>query len=254
MSDLESNPKLDWRDSLRRHAFEEALARQRALGLVGQSEAEVLTALEQLVDCQKAIRSGDYSAARKAVHPGWTALEPSLASSAQAIESIASGHVEGYKLALELAHPLALADAHNSLGKLAVNSDIAKSEDHFKRALEADPRHHRALTNLGNIELERGEVVRAIERYRQAIKLSPDYATAHNTLAAALRRTGKLSESVAALKRAQRLTLKQVGAATRDSTNVTGGVQSVFKSLRNPLVRYALLAGVIFVIYRFTQR
>ena len=92
MSDLESNPKLDWRDSLRRHAFEEALARQRALGLVGQSEAEVLTALERLVDCQQAIRSGDYSAARKAVHPGWTALEPSLASSAQAIESRTSAN------------------------------------------------------------------------------------------------------------------------------------------------------------------
>jgi tetratricopeptide (TPR) repeat protein len=254
MSDLGSNPKLDWRDSLRRHAFEEALARQRALGLINQSEGEVLTALEQLVDCQKAIRNGDYVAARKAVHPSWTQLEPTLASSAQAIEWIASGQVEQYEQVLEVAHPLALADAHNSLGKLAVHSDLAKSENHFKRALEADPRHHRALTNLGNIELERGEVTQAIERYREAIKLSPDYATAHNNLAAALRRTGKLSESVAALKRAQRLTVKQVSATTRDSTNVTGGVQSMLKSLQNPYVRYGLLAAVIFVIYRFTQR
>jgi tetratricopeptide (TPR) repeat protein len=254
MSEADTNPKLDWRDSLRRHAFEEALARQRALGLINQSEAEVLTALEQLVDCQKAIRGGDYVAARKAINPNWTQLEPTLASSAQTIQWIASGQAAQYEQALELAHPLALADAHNSLGKLAVNTDLAKSEDHFRRALEADPKHHRALTNLGNIELERGEIAQAIERYREAIKLSPDYATAHNNLAAALRRTGKVGESVAALKRAQRLTVKQVSTSTRDSTNVSGGVQSMLKSLQNPYVRYALLAGVVFVIYRFTQR
>ncbi len=254
MSDLESNPKLDWRDSLRRHAFEEALGRQRALGLIGQSDPEILTMLEQIIDCQSAIRSGDYVAARKSVHPGWTELEPGLNSSAQAVEWIASGQAKQYEQALELAHPLALADAHNSLGKLAVNTDIAKSEDHFKRALEADPKHHRALTNLGNIELERGEVAQAIARYREAIKLSPEYATAHNNLAAALRRSGKLSESVAALKRSQRLAVKQVSAATRGSATGTGGVQSVFKSLGNPLVRYAILAGIAFVIYRFLQR
>jgi tetratricopeptide (TPR) repeat protein len=255
MSEPEStNPKLDWRDSLRRHAFEEALARQRALGLINQSDPEILTMLEQLIDCQKAIRNGDYVAARKALHLNWTQLEPTLTSSAQAIEWISSGQAEQYHQALELAHPLALADAHNSLGKLAVNSDLAKSEDHFKRALEADPKHHRALTNLGNIELERGEIAQAIERYREAIKLAPDYATAHNNLAAALRRTGKLSESVAALKRAQRLTVKQVSATTRGSPTVTGGVQSVLKSLQNPLVRYAVLAGIAFMIYRFLQR
>lgn len=254
MSEAETNPKLDWRDSLHRHAFEEALARQRALGLINQSDPEILTMLEQLVDCQSAIRAGDYGAARKAVHPGWTELEPSLSSSAQAVEWIASGQAEQYHQVLELAHPLVLADAHNSLGKLAINSDLAKSEQYFKRALEADPKHHRALTNLGNIELERGEVAQAIERYREAIKLAPNYATAHNNLAAALRRTGNLSESVAALKRAQRLTVKQVSASGQGPQTVTGGMQSILKSLQNPLVRYALLAGVIFVIYRLTQR
>jgi tetratricopeptide (TPR) repeat protein len=245
MSELESNSKLDWRDSLRRHAFEEALARQRALGLINQSEGEVLTMLEQLIDCQTAIRSGDYVAARKAVHPNWTQLEPTLASSVQAIEWIASGQAAQYERALELAHPLALADAHNSLGKLAVNTDLAKSEEHFKLALEADPKHHRALTNLGNIELERGQIAQAIERYREAIKLSPDYATAHNNLAAALRRTGK---------RAQRLTVKQFSTSSQGPRTVTSGMQSILKSLQNPITRYALLAGVIFVVYRFLQR
>ena len=254
MNHHETNPKLDWRDSLRRHAFDEALARQRALGLIGQSDPEILTMLEQIVMCRTAIRNGDYAAARKAVHPGWTELESSLAASIQAIEWIASGNAAQYEMALESAHPLALADAHNSLGKLEVNTDITKSEQHFKLALQADPKHHRAMTNLGNIELERGEIAQAIERYREAIKLSPEYATAHNNLAAALRRTGKLSESVAALKRSQRLTVKQVTAASRGSAGATAGTQSIFKSLSNPLVRYALLAGIAFVIYRFLQR
>jgi tetratricopeptide (TPR) repeat protein len=253
-----SNPKLDWRDSLSRHAFEEALARQRALGLINQNDPQVMTALEQVLDFQTAIRAGKYTEAHKALKPGWESLDLRLAHASHALDLVSSGTPDDLERAVELAHPLTLADAHNSLGKLAVNADSVNSvraEHHFRLALEADPRYHRALTNLGNIELERGEIRQAIERYRQAIKLEPEYATAHNNLAAALRRDGRLSESVAALKRSQRLTVKQdnatARATARAATGVLGGVKSLGQSLGNPYVRLAVLGALAFVIYRF---
>ena len=247
-----TNPKLDWRDSISRHAFDEALARQRALGLIDQHDPQVMTALEQILDFQRAIRAGNYSEARKAFHPDWELLDSRLGHTSQALDLVSGGQPDDLERAVELAHPLVLADAHNSLGKLAVNNDSDRAEDHFKRALEADPRHHRALTNLGNIELEHGQVKQAIERYREAIKLEPDYATAHNNLAAALRRDGRLSESVNALKRSQRLTVKQSTVKARgEAGGVLGGKNPFGNLLGNPYLRYVLLGALAFVIYRF---
>jgi tetratricopeptide (TPR) repeat protein len=254
LSNAATNPKLDWRDSLARNAFEEALGRQRALGLINQSDPDVIFSLEQILACQTAIRSGNYPEARAAVRDGWDTLSPTFKDTAAAINLISSTKVADLERAVELAHPLGLADAHNSLGKLTVGSDLVASEAHFKLALLADPKHYRALTNLGNIELERGEVKQAIERYREAIRLAPEYATAHNNLAAALRRDGRLSESVTAFKRSQRLAVKQVSAAARASTKATGGPRSLLKSFENPVVRYVALAAIAFVIYRFIRR
>ena len=246
------NPKLDWRDSVFRGAYDEALARQRALGLIDQHDPQIVTALEQILDFQRAIRAGNYGQARKALNPGWEFLDSRLAHTGQALDLVSGGQADDLERAVELAHPLVLADAHNGLGKLAVNDDSARAEDHFNRALEADPRHHRALTNLGNIELERGEVKRAIERYREAIRLEPEYATAHNNLAAALRRDGRLSESVNALKRSQRLSVNQSTAKARGEAGAAlGGAKSLGNLLRNPLARYVLLGAMAFVIYRF---
>jgi tetratricopeptide (TPR) repeat protein len=246
------NPKLDWRDSISRLAFDEALARQRALGLIDQHDPQVMTALEQILDFQQAIRAGRYPEARKALKPGWESLDLRLAAAGQALDLVSGGQPDDLERAVEFAHPLTLADAHNSLGKLAVNSDSARAEHHFKRALEADPRHHRALANLGNIELARGEIKQAIGRYREAIKLEPEYATAHNNLAAALRRDGRLSESVTALKRSQRLTVNQTTAKARGEVGgVLGGAKSLGRSLENPWVRYLVLGVLLFVIYRF---
>lgn len=78
----------------------------------------------------------------------------------------------------------------------------------FMAALEAFGAYAPALTNLGNLLLEDGEVDAAIAQYERAISSDRDYAIAHLNLGAAYKRLGRLDEAVQALRRAQRLELR----------------------------------------------
>ncbi len=61
-----------------------------------------------------------------------------------------------------------------------------------------------ALTNLGSLLLEKGDVDAAIAHYRRAIARDGDYVLAHQNLGVALKRAGRLDEAVRALREAQR--------------------------------------------------
>src|SRR5690606_14202592 len=54
--------------------------------------------------------------------------------------------------------------------------ELAAAQESFARALEVDPQHYRALTNLGNVALEETRVDDAIEFYERAIKLNDLFA------------------------------------------------------------------------------
>jgi lipoprotein NlpI len=75
----------------------------------------------------------------------------------------------------------------------------------FAAALEARPDYAPALTNLGNLLLEEGEVDAAIARYESAIAADREYAIAYLNLGVAYKRAGRVAEGVRALRRAQRL-------------------------------------------------
>jgi len=75
----------------------------------------------------------------------------------------------------------------------------------FEAALEARPAYAPALTNLGNLFFESGEVGAAIERYERAIAFAPDYAVAYLNLGAAYKRAGRLGDAVRAIRQAERL-------------------------------------------------
>ncbi|HVN69178.1 MAG TPA: tetratricopeptide repeat protein [Candidatus Binatia bacterium] len=81
--------------------------------------------------------------------------------------------------------------------------DAARAD--FDSALAASARYAPALTNLGNMLLEEGDVDAAIARYEEAIASDGEYATAHFNLGVAYKRAGRLAEGVKALRRAQRL-------------------------------------------------
>jgi tetratricopeptide (TPR) repeat protein len=75
----------------------------------------------------------------------------------------------------------------------------------FTAALEVLPGYAPALTNLGNLLLEQGDVGEAIERYERAIRSDVEYALAYFNLSVAYKKSGRLAESVGALRQAQRL-------------------------------------------------
>jgi lipoprotein NlpI len=82
----------------------------------------------------------------------------------------------------------------------------------FVAALEAFPGHAPALTNLGNMLLEEGQVDAAIASYERAIAGDREYANAYLNLGVAYKRAGRLAEAVRALRDAQRLEQRAIAA------------------------------------------
>lgn len=145
-------------------------------------------------------------------------------------------------LAPALAHPLTRAEALNMQGVLAAMlGDAGASRAHLEEALRADPGHYRALTNLGNLDLEAGDAARAEGHYRQVIALNPEYDGGHHNLGVALRRQGKIGESVASIRRGQRLSVKR----SQDDSKADARDQLArIPALRH--MRWALLAALGF--------
>jgi tetratricopeptide (TPR) repeat protein len=87
-----------------------------------------------------------------------------------------------------------------------------RAREDFEAALDAVARFAPALTNLGNLALEAGDVGGAIARYEAAIDADPDYALAYLNLGAAYKKEGRFDRSVWAIRRAQRLEGRKVAA------------------------------------------
>jgi tetratricopeptide (TPR) repeat protein len=81
--------------------------------------------------------------------------------------------------------------------------DAARAD--FVAALALHPQHAPALTNLGNLLLESGDVDGAIAYYERAIAADAEYAVAYLNLGKAYKKAGRIAEGVRALRRAQRL-------------------------------------------------
>lgn len=81
--------------------------------------------------------------------------------------------------------------------------ELARAD--FEEALRIKTLHAPALTNLGNLLLEDGDLEGAIARYRSAIDADPQYPIAHLNLSVAYKRTGRRAEAVRELRAAQRL-------------------------------------------------
>lgn len=90
--------------------------------------------------------------------------------------------------------------------------DLARAD--FAGALEALPDYAPALTNLGNLLLEEGDVPGAIANYERAISSDRDYAVAHLNLGVAYKRQGRIADSVRALREAQRLEQRRASPST----------------------------------------
>jgi tetratricopeptide (TPR) repeat protein len=81
--------------------------------------------------------------------------------------------------------------------------ELARAD--FAAALKSRPGYPPALTNLGNLLLEEGQVDAAIANYESAIAGDREYAIAYFNLGVAYKRTGRIAKAVRALRHAQRL-------------------------------------------------
>jgi tetratricopeptide (TPR) repeat protein len=75
----------------------------------------------------------------------------------------------------------------------------------FEAALSSVAAYAPALTNLGNLCLEAGDVAAATAMYEAALRADPDYAVACLNLGVAYKRSGRIDEGVRLLRRAQQL-------------------------------------------------
>ncbi len=260
-----ANPEaVNWRDSLGRGAFEEALGRTRALELIGRGEPEAKLALERVVELIQALRAKEYTNAKRVSLGGIKEIlnletngVPEAISALERAEKASRSDLQAAETALHEAreHRLICAEAENQLGVLAaLGGESNWAQTHFEAALMADPRHYRAITNLGNLNLEAGEVTVAEARYREALTINPDYATAHNNLAAALRKQGKRSASVAALKRSQRLAMKAFSKPASNPDGSSPAIPTVSSLWANPRVRTTVVVVAVVVAYLILRR
>ena len=213
----------DWRTLVAQGRFSLAL---QTLRLVGGEEVEAnLGVLADLQGVERHVQRKEFAPALSRLE-GMTSA-PSVfdrdAAAADLRALIAASEAidrRDFKGASE--HLQSLTCAHfeaerkTLMGTLAVMSgDPEAALEYFDTALERDPQHLRALTNRGNLKLEAGDVAGAIADYEAAIRVDDSFANAHHNLGVAYRRQGKISKSVAALRRAQRSNMRQESEAVR---------------------------------------
>ena len=175
-------------------------------------------------------------------------LELQLTQLKQAAEQLDKHQYKDIAVLLEpVTLPLLQAEADTLRGTALIydnETDAAKAR--FERALDVDPKHFRALTNLGNLALEAGNTDEAIKAYEAAIQINDDFANAHHNLGVAYRRKGQMTKSVRALRKAQGASQRTLRGEARQKLGETSPqVKRGFKWLL-----YGLGAVVLFLVLR----
>lgn len=232
----------DWRELLELRRFNAAkqaylVATYAASGrMVTEAEADddaVRAALTALADVEDLLRERRYEKAgerlarlqHKPPLAPWHDLQADLEALAAVGKALDKRDPEQALADLErLADTWFVAEASTLRGTAhAYLGDDAAARASFEAALAVDPKHYRALTNLGNVVLEEGDVDQAIARYQEALAVNEEFPNAHHNLGVAYRRKGDVGRSVKHLRRAQRLAYRQDAAEARESLMRSGG-------------------------------
>ena len=239
--------------------------RAQAAATLSFAPPSLIAALTSLSALQEDVRARRYPAARRALEAYAGGLEDTQAESQgeaallrslaepellrRAIGALDQGAAERDPAGLQAclapaeAHPLTRAEALNALGVLhALRTEAGAARGRFEEALTHDPGHYRARMNLGNLALEAGDPQQAEAEYREVLKLAPDYDGAHHNLGVALRRQGKVYESVGSIRKAQRLGVRRSQQDSREELR-----EQFRASPRLRLVRVAVIAVVVVI-------
>lgn len=101
---------------------------------------------------------------------------------------------------------------------------------HFSTlAIKQNPLLAEAYSNLGNVYKERGQLQEAIEHYRHALRLKPDFIDGYINLAAALVAAGDMEGAVQAY-----VSALQYNPVSRDGANPSEKLFFSKRSLKRP--------------------
>ncbi|MGL4612264.1 MAG: tetratricopeptide repeat protein [Trueperaceae bacterium] len=151
------------------------------------------------------------------------------------------------ELLTNVQHSLLRAEVETLRGTALIYYDkTLEAKQSFDIALELDPGHYRAITNLGNLALEADKIDEAIVYYEKALKLNEDFANAHHNLAVAYRKKGMVGKSVGALKKAQRVSQQKLREEARGMLK---------NSQTAKYVRWVMIgAAILLVLFVLRQR
>jgi protein O-GlcNAc transferase len=115
---------------------------------------------------------------------------------------------------------------------------LIEAVDHFRTALLLKPDFPNAHHSLGNSLREQGKLDEAVDCYHKALQLKPDVAGAYSNLGNALRDQGKLDEAVNCYRRALQLepgladAHNNLGSALHDQGKLEEAVDCYRRALR----------------------
>jgi tetratricopeptide (TPR) repeat protein len=242
-----------WQQALERGNASEAL--QLHLDNAEVNEA-VETSLENLIAMQGFLREKNPAKARGSLKANvqtlggleqlFQGLDAELQLLEQAIKNLDKHDTDKtLELLAGIKQPLLQAETETLRGTAMIYyNKTGEAKASFERAISLDPKHYRAITNLGNLALESNNLEEAISKYEQALKLNENFANAHHNLAVAYRKKGLVSKSVSELKKAQRVSQQKL---REDARQMFRGTQNK-KYLRWLL--YAVIAIILFLFFR----
>jgi tetratricopeptide (TPR) repeat protein len=243
---------LSWREAVAQGSFEGAL---RAYFAAGPEDSQVQRTLEDLASLSGLVRSRAWNRARRKLDEieergewlQWTQLEADLTALQSASEALDARETEAaLELLADVQLPCFDAEAANLRGAAAIfEGDFQLARDWFERAIELDPRHYRAVTNMGNAALEAGKADEAIEWYEKALLLNSEFPNAHHNLGVAYRKKGQIGKSIKALKSGQRAQQRYDQVEARDQLGKLG------RGAGRKYGRWLLYAAAAVAVYLF---
>ena len=109
--------------------------------------------------------------------------------------------------------------------------------DSYKKALKLKPDYAEAYYNMGVALKGKGDLKEAINSYKKALKIKPDYAEAYYNMGNMLRDNGDLEEAINSYKKALKVkpdhaeAYNNIGIALEDNGNLEEAINSYKKAL-----------------------
>ena len=116
-------------------------------------------------------------------------------------------------------------------------SNLEEAIEAYKKAIWIKPDYAEAFNNMGNALRDQGKEEEAIEAYKKAISLKPDYAEAYNNMGLALRNQDKLQDSIEVYLKALSINPDyaqayfNMGSSLKDQGNTEESVKAYKKAI-----------------------